>query len=454
MNSTHPSPSAHRWQLNIADDSRARFEEIGMHRLWRRPVAHAQNSSPISIWTGWPWQIALDKVERTISQNLFWQYIGRIQWISTTNIIQLNRDMTIKSLNATIYRTEYDMIHLTKFQKEQRIALLNWMKHDCQVRFNICQEQWRTLNLHQPISASKAASQPKWLVGPIASNCLERLRGWIEHIYDQKIYPLSNPELPGQLTSVQACDISVGLKLLVSQLKVRTDELAIEKYIKRINWGRFFVKATIFAPIISLIAKKAFSINVSNWTFIKTGLSGAVVIWFVSYCLYLKEMGRTSFLIACLYELISDLVDRERAVRVEEYDKFNARTQARSSTPNVQHQNSAQSQGADRSQESRINSDNDRQIASERKRLETKSRVETERLKELRAEIEYYEKLHQEFLDEKKIYEDEKKDLLWLRAKVRSMGIQIDYSQGFARLIFPLRIKGPEHQKSAAASQQ
>ncbi len=437
MNANFHTTFDQQWQLTVSNSSRDQFEEIGMHKLWRRssPTVKAfSNPVPKILW---PIQAVLDKVERFVSETLFWQFIGRFDRLSAPVSINLNRYLSLSSLGGTHFRLQYGMPHLTSHQRKQRIDLISWLMTDYESRFTTCQEQWRSLTLDRSTASPKSPVRPQWIVDSIASCYLERLRGWIEDAYDLKKIPPHIPLPLHQSSNSQLCDISVGVKILLTQFEVRTTEVALSKYIVRYNWGRWLVKMTFLAPIISLIARRVLFIQLPILTMGAAGLAGAVAFWITGYQLYWNETNRSSDLFCRILDLVINLHELESNAQARESAKSNVKRQERASHPNSQ--KPCQEQSKKTASATISEEEESRKIEAMQKKI-AKLQAEGEK------EIQRNKKILQDLQKER---QNNKKKREWLKKKIRSLGIQIDYSQEPPRLIFPLRIKGPEQQHSA-----
>ena len=302
-----------------ADDFANPLEELSLHRLWRRPAPPAASTLHPLTRGLWPVQLALDKIERTISKHLFWLTRGHFEMFTMEEWFQM-RVCTIETeCSSSTERVQNPLFtpHLAQHQRDQRANLLNWGLRDRRARLEICSKQLETMNLHH-YAPPPQGIKPRVLLDPAANRYIERVMKWIENAYDQRTIPPDMPQPLGRPTSGQLSDISIGLDLLQNQFETSGTELDLHKFITRCNWGRFLVKLSLFAPIVTLLGPWGGLFKLSGFGVGLIGLITAARIWTISYDKCTDGISYDAEMSIAISKLILKLLDREDEERARE----------------------------------------------------------------------------------------------------------------------------------------
>lgn len=318
----NPSSSyaANRCSQISADNVTNPFEDLGLHKLWRRQVPLAAKSAWTPLARGlWPLQLAMDKVESIFSKHLYWFAIGQFDTLGIQTYLRHKHFCVEMKFSSSVERIQklHSNSHLAQHQREQRLALLNWLWSEHRARFEVCYEQLETLNPHLQ-AASPKGIRPVIQMELSVNQYLDKLRSWTEMAYDQGKFTADIPEPDGQPTSGQLSEIGVGGGILCCQMETRAAEIALIKYIHRCNWGRFLVKLSLLAPIATLCTPCGVLFKLSGFGLGLIGLIGATRLWHIAHEQCSEEMSHSVAIGLQITELLLKLLERENDLRPRE----------------------------------------------------------------------------------------------------------------------------------------
>ena len=311
MNPSSNIPYSRCTQIS-ADDFANPLEELGLHRLWRRPAPPAASILHPLTRGLWPVQLALDKIERTVSKPLFWLTRGHFEMFTVEEWFQQKVCLIETEYSSCKERIQNPNLtpHLAQHQRDQRANLLNWGLRDRRARLEICSKQLETMNLHH-YAPPPQGIKPRLLFEPDVCKYVERVMRWIENAYDQRAIPPNMPQPIGRPTSGQLSDMRIGLDLLSNQFRIRCTELDLHKFITRCNWGRFLVKLSLFAPIVTLLGPWGGLFRLSGFGVGLIGLIAAARIWSVGYDTCTEEISYDAEMSIAISKLIINLLKRQ-----------------------------------------------------------------------------------------------------------------------------------------------